>query len=305
MRMLDCIGGTCTRLTVVAAIAAACAVAGCSKKEPPPTTTPLSKSVEDAMSRIVDFVVPDGGVGVSIAELDVSNMTMDDFRRELESFDAENVTVWMPGENHWLLVGWNGTNQVSLAAAMDVFAMDDENATSPPEVFASYAGMLEDIYPAFASRLEGTVLPEWFVTKEIPELPWLDTSRIDRDIMRRTLAEIRSMQIVRRLVLEGNIIARSATDKKGEEDAAGKWAKAMLRNPRDPMLLERLDRLNRNAKGFLEVGKVLQAMKCYETIILVNPKDAAAVRNFGLCLRKIGRNEIAEKVLERARELAN
>ena len=78
----------------------------------------------------------------------------------------------------------------------------------------------------------------------------------------------------------------------------------MLRNPRDPMLLDRLDRLNRNANGFLEVGKVLQAMKCYETMILINPKDAAAVRNFGLCLRKIGRDEVAEKVLERARELA-
>ena len=45
-------------------------------------------------------------------------------------------------------------------------------------------------------------------------------------------------------------------------------------------------------------------MKCYETIILVNPKDAVAIHNFGLCLRKIGKSELAEKVLERARELA-
>ena len=266
--------------------------------------TPMSKSVEDAMARIVDLVMPDGGGDVSIDVLDVANMTAEDFYRRLESFAAENVTVWMPSELHWLLVGWNGTNRVSLAAAMNDFAMDDENATSPPEVFASYVGMIEDILPAFGSRLEGKVLPEWFVTKEIPPLPWLDTSRIDRDILRRTLAEIRSMQVVRRLVLEGNIAARNATDKKGEEEAAGKWAKAMLRNPHDPMLLDRLDRLDRNARGFLEVGKVLQAMKCYETIILINPKDASAVRNFGLCLRKIGRDEIAEKVLERARELA-
>ena len=264
----------------------------------------MSKPVEDAMARIVDLVVPDGGVGVSIVELDVTNMTAEDFYRRLEAFAVDNVTVWMPGESHWLLVGWNGTNRVSLAAAMNVFAMDDDNATSPPEVFASYAGMIEDVLPAFGSRLEGKVVPEWFVTKEIPTLPWLDTSRIDRDILRRTLAEIRSMQVVRRLVLEGNIAARNATDKKGEEEAAAKWAKAMLRNPRDPMLLDRLDRLDRNARGFLEVGKVLQAMKCYETMILINPKDAAAVRNFGLCLRKIGRDEVAEKVLDRARELA-
>jgi tetratricopeptide (TPR) repeat protein len=182
--------------------------------------------------------------------------------------------------------------------------MDDEDATSPTDVFSSYVGTIEDILPAFGSRLEGNVLPEWFVTKEIPTLKWLDTACVDRDILRRMNAEIRSMQVVRRLILEGNIAARSATDKKGEEEAAEKWAKAMLRNPRDPMLLERLDRLERNAKGFLEVGKVLQAMKCYETIILVNPKDAVAIHNFGLCLRKIGKSELAEKVLERARELA-
>ena len=284
---------------------AMCMLAGCSKKESPLPATPMSKPVRDAMTRIVDFVVPNGRAGVSIAEMDVSNMTANDFRRELESFNAENVTVWMPGEVHWLLVGWNGTNKVSLAAAMDAFAMDDENATSLPEVFASYVGMREDVLPAFGSRLEGNVVPEWFVTKDIPQLPWLDTSRVDRDILRNTLAEIRSMQVVRRLVLEGNIAARVATDKKGEEEAAEKWEKAMLRNPRDPMLLERLDRLARNAKGFLEVGKVLPAMKCYETIILVNPKDATAVRNFGLCLRKIGKEDLAVKVLERARELMN
>ena len=287
-----------------AAFAAMCLCIGCSKQQDAPTpATPIPKPVEDAMARIVDLVVPDGGVGVSIAELDVSNMTADDFFRKLDAFPAENVTVWMPGETHWLLVGWNGTNRVSLAAAMNVFAMDEENSVSPPEVFASYVGMREEILPAFTSRLEGTVVPEWFVTKEIPTLPWLDTSRIDRDILRRIMAEMRSMQVIRRLVLEGCIAARTATDKEGEEEAAGKWAKAMLRNPRDPMLLERLDRLERNAKGFLEVGKVLQAMKCYETIIIVNPKDASAVLNFGLCLRKIGRDEIAEKVIERAREL--
>ncbi|MBR4260316.1 MAG: hypothetical protein IKQ17_14900 [Kiritimatiellae bacterium] len=283
---------------------AACLCIGCSKEEAPLPEAPVSKPVADAMAKIVDLVVPDGGVGVSIAELDVSNMTADGFLRKLEAFDVDNVTVWMPGETHWLLVGWNGTNRVSLAAAMDVFAMDDEDATSPTDVFSSYVGTIEDILPAFGSRLEGNVLPEWFVTKEIPTLKWLDTARVDRDILRRMNAEIRSMQVVRRLILEGNIAARSATDKKGEEEAAEKWAKAMLRNPRDPMLLERLDRLERNAKGFLEVGKVLQAMKCYETIILVNPKDAVAIHNFGLCLRKIGKSELAEKVLERARELA-
>ena len=148
------------------------------------------------------------------------------------------------------------------------------------------------------------MVPEWFVTKDIPELKWLDVSGVDEDILKPTLQEIRSMQVVRRLVLEGNMSSRQASDKKGEEEATEKWSRAMRRNPNDPMLLERLDILAKNAKGFLEVGKVLQAMKCYETIILVNPKDAGAVRSFGECLGKIGRTDMAKEVLKRAEELA-
>ena len=44
-------------------------------------------------------------------------------------------------------------------------------------------------------------------------------------------------------------------------------------------------------------------MKCYETIILINPNDAVAVGNFGLCLRKLGRLDMAKEVLARAKEL--
>ena len=70
------------------------------------------------------------------------------------------------------------------------------------------------------------------------------------------------------------------------------------------MLLERIENLNRNAKGFLAVGKVLQAMKCYETIVLIRPNDAVAVHNFGMCLKKIGKLDLAEKVLAKAKKLA-
>ena len=70
----------------------------------------------------------------------------------------------------------------------------------------------------------------------------------------------------------------------------------------DLFVLERLDRLARNARGFLEVGKVLQALKCYETMVLIRP-DAANVRAFGTCLKRIGKLDLAEKVLKRADEL--
>ena len=119
-----------------------------------------------------------------------------------------------------------------------------------------------------------------------------------------TLAEIRSAQVMRRELLRGNMLAAKATDKKSEEAAIEVWAKVALRNPKDPMLLERIDNLNRNAKGFLEVGKPLQAMKCYETVVLIRPNDPVAVHNFGACLMKIGKRDMAEKVLARAKKLA-
>ncbi len=99
------------------------------------------------------------------------------------------------------------------------------------------------------------------------------------------------------------MLAGLATDKKSEEKAAEIWAQAALRNPNDLFLLERRDRLDRNARGFLKVGKLLQAMKCYETMVLMCPDNATAIHNFGMCLKKIGKLDLAEKVLARAKML--
>ena len=172
-----------------------------------------------------------------------------------------------------------------------------------PEIFASYVGTVDEVMPAFSSGLKGELLPEWFVTKDVPELDWLDAGGIEGDIRGRAMGEIRSMQVVRRELLRGNMAARAAKDRRGEREACETWARCALRNPNDPMLLERLDRLDRNARGFLAVGKLLQAMKCFETIILIQPKNAAAVHNFGMCLKKLGKAEMAEQVLRRAETL--
>ena len=230
-------------------------------------------------------------------------MSAADFRRELEAFAGEDVHVWMPGEKDWLLIGNLSTNPVPLAKAMEDFAADPKCTMSVAEVFASYAGTREDILPAFKRKLEGEVVPEWFITEKIPEIKWLDTSDVDEDILKQTLSEIRSAQVMRRELLRGNMLAAKAMDKKGEEAATEVWAKVALRSPDDPMLLGRIERLNNNAKGFLEVGKVLQAMKCYETVVLIRPNDAVAIHNFGMCLKKIGKLDLAEKVLAKAKKL--
>lgn len=289
----------------IAAIALAVLIVGCSKDAPQSLAKrELSAPVREALYRISKLERTSTS-DHSAKVVDVSGMSAAEFRRALKEFPGKDVHVWMPGEKDWLLIGNMSTNPVPLAKAMDEFAADTNCTTSVAEVFASYAGTREDILPAFERKLQGEVVPEWFVTKEIPEIGWLDVSGVDEDILKQTLSEIRSAQVMRREFLRGNMLAAKAKDKKGEEAATDVWAKVAIRSPNDPMLLERIDRLNRNAKGFLEVGKPLQAMKCYETVVLIRPNDPVAIHNFGACLMKIGKRDLAEKVLQRAEKLAS
>ena len=280
------------------------AVVGCSKDAPQSLAKrELSAPVREALYRISKLERTSTS-DHSAKVVDVSGMSAAEFLRVLKDFPGRDVHVWMPGEKDWLLIGNLSTNAVSLAKAMEEFASDTNCVTSVAEVFASYAGTREDILPAFKRKLEGEVVPEWFITEKIPEIDWLDTSDVDEDILKQTLSEIRSAQVMRREFLKGNMLAAKATDKKGEEAATDVWAKVAIRSPNDPMLLERIDRLNRNAKGFLEVGKPLQAMKCYETVVLIRPNDPVAIHNFGACLMKIGKRDMAEKILAKAKKLA-
>ena len=289
----------------IAAIAlAVLTVVGCSKDTPQSLAKrELSAPVREALYRISKLERTSTS-DHSAKVVDVSGMFAVEFLRTLKEFPGRDVHVWMPGEKDWLLIGNLSTNQVPLAKAMEEFAADPKCMTSVAEVFASYAGTREDILPAFERKLKGEVVPEWFITKEIPEIKWLDTADVDEDILKATMSEIRSAQVMRREFLRGNMLAAKATDKKGEEAATEVWAKVAIRSPNDPMLLERIDRLNRNAKGFLEVNKPLQAMKCYETVVLIRPNDLVAIHNFGACLMKIGKRDMAEKVLAKAKKLA-
>ena len=302
---MRCRDSRCAVRRFAAIVLAALAVAGCSKEEPQSLAKrELSAPVREALYRISKLErasISDHSAKV----VDVSGMSAAEFLRVLKDFPGKDVHVWMPGEKDWLLIGNLSTNAVPLAKAMEEFAADPKCMTSVAEVFASYAGTREEILPAFTSRLKGEVVPEWFVSKDVSEIKWLDTTGIDEDILKATLSEIRSAQVMRRELLKGNMLAAKATDKKGEEVATEVWAKVAIRSPNDPMLLERIDNLNRNARGFLEVGKVLQAMKCYETVVLIRPNDAVAVHNFGMCLKKIGKLDLAEKVLKRAEALAS
>ena len=271
----------------------------------PVDDAPVAAAVTDALRLIAKLETAGTSTSNVVGRIfDARGKTAEDFRRALEALPGHSRHVWMPGADRWFLVGHLTTNGVPFAKVMEDFAALDSARYSPTELFASYAGTVEELMPAFSSRLEGELLPEWFYAKEIPEVEWLDVAGIDPDIRGRIHGEIRSMQVVRRELLKGNMAARSAKDRKDEQKACEIWARCALRNPNDPMLLERLERLDRNARGFLAVGKLLQAMKCFETMILIQPKNAAAVHNFGMCLKKLGKTEMADEVLRRAETLS-
>ncbi len=286
-------------------LVSALAVVGCSRKEPSPVRTTCA-AVKASVRGIyrVENAVTNGVARPTFKTLDVAGLTAAQLKKELTAFaDPASAHLWMPGEKSWLVVQQAPGARVSLAQALEAVADDAACTVSLPEVFASYVGTLADVLPAFANDLKGEVVPEWFVPEAVTAIGWIDPTDVDGDIAQSVSNEIRSMRNVRREVLKGNMAARAATDKKGEEAACEIWARAALRNPNDPLLLERIDRLETNARAFLEAGQILQAMKCFETIILIQPKHVAAVHNFGLCLKKLGKTELAEQVLKRAEVL--
>ena len=248
-----------------------------------------------------------GETGVLAWRLAVKDMSAADFKTAVESFPCEAAHLWMPSAEEWVFVGRRSHRKLKLDAMMDVFsrevafeALAEAKATALSDVFASYVGNLDGLSGAFAStNLSVVVRPEFFVTKDIPPLDWVTRGDVDEDIYKATLAEIRSMQVVRRLVIEGDLLAAEGK----ADDATEVWARAMLRNPRDPMLLDRLYKLSRNAEALLAVGNVAAAAKCYETMVVINPTDASAVLKYGMNLRRLGKKEMSDQVLKRAGEL--
>lgn len=295
-------------LLAALAVAFAFGVGGCSREsEAPPPVRKTCAAVKAAVRAVyrIESAVADGAARPAFTPIDVMGMTADGLKKALSAFpDPASAHLWMPGEQSWVVVQHAPGARVSLAKALDAMADDADCTVTLPEAFASYAGTLEEVMPAFANELEGEAVPEWLVPEAVTAIGWFDLSGVDGDIAESVSQEIRSMRNVRREVLKGNMAARAATDRKGEAAACETWARAALRNPNDPLLLERIGRLESNARVFLEAGKVLQAMKCLETAILIQPKNAAAVHNFGLCLKRLGKKDLAEQVLRRAEALS-
>lgn len=260
---------------------------------------------EKARERL-EGLVSDSGVVAWM--MNVKGVSAREFGDNLRSFRFPRAHLWMPGENRWLLVARKTPKSVKLDSVLEVFSRDRGLADlggcgdiSPASVFAGYVGTAEEIMPAFAAgELSAKVRPEFFIPRETNPIGWLSPADMDGDMATNALAQTDNARAVRKLVVEAAMKA-AAGDEKG---AVEMWASAEESRPGDIFLRERLDRLERNARGFLAVKKVLMAMKCYETMLLIRPDDTAAMHNFGMCLKSIGKLDLAEKILARARELS-
>ncbi|MBE6381501.1 MAG: hypothetical protein E7049_00620 [Lentisphaerae bacterium] len=249
-----------------------------------------------------------GSDGALMWLMDVRETTIAAFRGRIAAFPCPDAHFWMPGETDWVLSGRVKKSEVRLADMLELFArdgafMDLANASCDTlsDVFASFAGYRATVEPAFVGNLEAKVRPEFFVTQDVPDIPWIvSDEEVDEDIVAQNARESRSKQIVRRTVIEGNMLSRE-----GKIDAAiGKWAGAYLHNPHDTMLLDRIYRLAVNARTFQKVGNIKAAANCYDTMIGIRPTDAAAMSEYGECMRLLGEKELSEKAFQRAKELA-
>lgn len=223
----------------------------------------------------------------------------------LNSIPAEDFHFWMPGEFDWLAVAGDAARKVRLSEMMDLFVRENSFADlaaarcdSLPTLFAAYTGTKADVMPAFNGSV-GDVRADNFTTRQTPSLAWIDSSLVDSDIARDALSQMRSAQIVRRMVLAGNMYAARGDEVK----AAETWARAAESNPDDTLIVERLERLSVNGQVFLQLGKPAMAARCYETMAQIRPDDPMPVHNYAVCLQKLGKKDFALRAFARAREL--
>lgn len=261
------------------------------KELPKPEACPVVSNVLDVITHVF---APDG----DYIRLDVRKFTCRDFQESLRGV-SDAATLWTPGEGDWLIIGAKNGCSNTLSEAMEAFA-GEETAFSFPEVFANCVGTIAEIRPAFdVVNSEDGVVPELFVAKAIPEFEWLWDGDLNKDMVISVRQEMRSMQVVRRLILEGAILSRQQK----EDEAITKWTNAFRRAPNDTLLMERMDHLRRNAEVFYKVGKYGMASKCYETLIRIKPDDYVSAVNLGTCLKALGKKEMSEAVFKKAETL--
>ena len=124
--------------------------------------------------------------------LDVEKTTMSALRAEIVAFpmggDASHL--WMFGEYDWMMTGRKEKVKSPLDGVFEIFGSESAfpdlaavRIESAADIFASYCGPLVQIYGGFdTGGLDAPARPEFFLTKEVQNIDWLDDGGIDADV---------------------------------------------------------------------------------------------------------------------------
>ena len=268
------------------------------------------------------------GVDGEVETIDARVMTVARFKACLEAFKARrgDYRLWCFGRFDYCLTP---SVKVDFGKVLARFADEKQferfaaaRLYSPAALFACYMGDAAEIDPAFAAVPAYGKVREFFAAPRVLFRPapdgalapvdaarfmpfdvafpaWIERGSADAAMFIDFGDRYETAQEARREALIGFGYA----EKGMPTNAIACWAKAAKANPRDPLLMELAESLDKEARSHLAIGNVNGALRCYEHRLEVFPNDVAAIHNFGVCLKKAGHPELAARVFAKAVEL--
>ena len=265
------------------------------------------------------------GTGKDAEHIDARVMTAAMFKSRLENYkkDHGGYRLWCSGRFDYCLTP---PGEVDFGKVLERFsdehtfeAFASARLYSPAALFSCYMGDDPQIDLAFAGipshgsilgavtslrvlfrpAPKGALAPvsaSRFMPFDVRFPEWLRRGSADAAMFLDFEDRYETVQEARREALLGFDYA----DRGMSTNALACWAKAAKAHPRDPVLMELAEALDREARAYLEIGNVNGALKCYENRIEVFPGDVAAIHNFGVCLKKAGHHKLAVRVFAKA-----
>ncbi len=268
------------------------------------------------------------GVGDAVEPIDARVMTVSGFKARMEDFKARNGScrVWCFGRFDYCLTPAVNVSFRRLQALFEDDRMFERFAAvriyTPAALFACYVGDYSDVAPAFASVPSYGALVNFFTSPRVLFRPEAEGALAPVDVARFTPFNVKFPDWIERdgadakMFLDFEDGYEAVQESRREAllgfdhanmgmatNAIACWTKAASVNPRDPILIELADSLDKEAKSYLAIGNVNGALQCYENRLTVFPKDVMAVHNFGVCLKRAGHHKVAARVFAKAAEM--
>ena len=268
------------------------------------------------------------GVGEKLEHVDARVMSVARFKGLMEEFKERNGScrVWCFGRFDYCLTPASDVGFDRLLTLFSDEKMFERFAAAriytPAALFACYVGDYADIAPAFADVPAHGPILDFFTAPRVLFRPSCTGALASVNVARFTPFDVKFPAWIGRGSSDANmfldfedgyevvqearreaLLGFDYADRGMPTNAIACWAKAASVNPRDPILVELADSLDKEARSYLAIGNVNGALQCYEHRLEVFPKDVASVHNFAVCLKKAGLHEAAARVFARAVEL--